>query len=72
MKCRMCEDEDSIDSEEHYLKCIKIIENIEDNEDIINAKYEDIFSNNIDDQIAITRQFEAIFKIRQKIFNFKY
>ena len=72
MKCRMCEDENSIDSEEHYLKCSKILENFDDNEDILNAKYEDIFSQNIDEQISITRIFETIFKIRQKILNIKY
>ena len=72
MRCQICEDENSVDSEEHYLKCTKILENIDDNIDILNARHGDIFSKNIDEQISITKIFQTVFKIRQKLLHSKY
>ena len=44
MKCRICDDDESIDSEEHYLKCSKVMEHFNDNN-------EDIKRSNADDDI---------------------
>ena len=73
MKCRICDDDESIDSEKHYLKCSKVIEHFDaNNEDISNATYDDIFSEEIEKQISITKTFELVFKIRFKLTNIKY
>ena len=69
MKCRLCENDTEIESEEHYLKCTKILENIDNKEDILTAKYEDIFSNDIKKQISITKVFDKILKLRCKLLN---
>ena len=42
----------------------KNLENIDNVEELQNAHYEDIFSQNIDDQIRITKIFIKVFKIR--------
>ena len=69
MKCHLCQDESEIESEEHYLKCQKILQNIDDKEILLTAKYENIFSNDIEKQISITKVFDKIFKLRCKLLN---
>ena len=67
MKCRLCDDDQEDESESHYLKCLKILENIDNKDEILNVKYEDIYSQNIEKQISITKIFDKIFKIRTKL-----
>ena len=55
MQCRLCDDSTEIESEELYLKCTKILQNLEDNFDILNVRYVHIYSNNINEQLAITK-----------------
>ena len=64
MQCRLCEKDE--DSERHYLKCDKISNKIDPSIDLNQAKYENIFSSNIEEQINITRIFDQIFKIRSR------
>ena len=66
MKCSLCESSSEEESETHLLKCTKIHENIDAKDVIVlkNAKYEHIFSNNIDDQVTITKIFAKVFKTR--------
>ena len=68
MQCRLCEDKSEEESEKHLLKCSKIIQQCT-NLDISNAKYEDIFSEDIDTQISITKIFTFVFKTRAKLLN---
>ena len=65
MQCRLYEKDE--DSERHYLKCEKILQNIDPSIDLNTAKYEHIFSSDIEDQINITRIFDQIIKIRSKM-----
>ena len=65
MQCRLCEKFE--DSEKHYLECEKILENIGSNVDLTRAKYEDIFSSDLRDQISITKIYEQVFKTRTKL-----
>ena len=51
MQCSVCNDKNSEESEIHLLKCSKILENIDSNVDLKNAKYDNIFSDNLEDQI---------------------
>ena len=69
MECRLCNDNTEIESEKHYLKCTKILENLEDNFDISNVKYENIFSDDIDEQLIVTKAFDKVFKLRRKLLN---
>ena len=69
MECRLCNDSSEIESEEHLLKCTKIQESIEENSDIQNVKYENIFSDNIDEQLIVTKVFDKVFKLRRKLLN---
>ena len=69
MRCRLCDDDQEIESEEHYLKCTKILQNFDNKEEISAAKYEHIFSQDIEKQISITKTFDKIFKIRTKLLN---
>ena len=63
--CRLCKKEE--DSEKHYIECDYIKENIDQSIDLTQAKYEHIFSSDIEDQIIITKIFDQIFKTRSKL-----
>jgi len=65
MQCRLCEKFE--DSEKHYLECEKMLANIGSNFDLTRAKYENIFSSDLKDQISITKIYEQIFKTRTKL-----
>ena len=62
MHCTLCEDNSEEESEAHLLKCTKILDKLD--EDISNVSYEQIFSQNIDEQIKITKVFSKILKVR--------
>ena len=55
------------DSEMHMLECNTIIDEIDNEVDLNNVKYEDIFSDNIDDQVNITKTYEKILRIRNRM-----
>ena len=67
MTCRLCKDTTEDESETHLLKCSKIIENVDI--DLSNAQYENIYSDNLEEQISITKIFSAIFKARFLLLN---
>ena len=69
MQCRLCDDDKDIESEEHYLTCIKILQNIDNKNELLGVKYEHIFSEDLEKQISITKIFDKIFKIRTKLLN---
>ena len=65
MKCSLCEDDSQEETEIHLLKCVKILAEIKNTLDITSAKYGDIFSENIEDQVTITKTFNEVLKIRK-------
>ena len=67
MFCRICDNKTDEESENHLLKCQTILNHIDGNIDISNARYEHIFSENLDEQVSITKVFQSILKIRFKI-----
>ena len=71
MKCRLCDNPNEDESEIHLLNCIKIQENIESSIDLPNAKYEQIYSDNLEDQVNITKIFDLVFKTRRRILGSK-
>ena len=71
MKCRLCDNPNEDESEIHLLKCIKISENIESSSDLSNATYEQIFSDNLEDQVSITKIFDLVFKTRRRLLGSK-
>ena len=60
MQCSVCNEKNNEESEIHLLHCTIIIENI--NIDLTNAKYENIFSDNLEEQTTITKIFNKVFK----------
>ena len=64
MHCLLCNDKNTEESEIHLISCPKIIENVDSNLDVKNAKYENIFSDNIEDQIHITKIFDKILRTK--------
>ena len=62
MTCFLCQNDE--DSERHLLKCPKILENIDNPTDLENISYENIYSQNIDEQIIVSKIFDKIFKVR--------
>ena len=71
MKCSLCEDESEEESECHLLRCPKIVAEIKDPRNITNATYEDIFSDNIDTQVNITKIFNEVLKVRKVLIHNK-
>ena len=71
MQCRLCGDKNEEESETHLLKCDKIRENINSKYDLTDASYENIFSDNVEDQISITKIFNEVFKIRNTLLSSK-
>ena len=69
MFCRICENQTEEESERHLLKCSKILNHLDKNIDIANAKYESIYSDNLEEQVLITKVFHSILKIRLKLLN---
>ena len=77
MQCRLCGDKNEDESEKHLLNCQTIKQEqakltVDHNcasSELLNAKYEDIFSDNIEKQISITKKYDLIFKTRDSILN---
>ena len=46
------------------LNCKKILENIDGDINVNDAKYEDIFSDKLEDQIFITKLFDKVLRTR--------
>ena len=65
MQCSLCEDENEEESEIHLLKFEKIREKIGSKANLADARYENIFSDNIDEQVAITKIFDQVFKTKK-------
>ena len=55
-----------IDSQEHILKCDKIILHLDktQQESLDNVKYEDLFGN-FNEQFNVTKVFQALIKVRE-------
>ena len=64
MHCVLCNDKNTEESEIHLISCPKIIENVDSNLDMKNAKYENIFSDNLDDQIQKIKIFDKILRAK--------
>ena len=67
MKCRLCDDQNEDESEIHLIKCIKIRENIDQGFDLSKALYENIHSDDLEEQIFITKIFDLILKTRSRL-----
>ena len=65
MLCSLCKDESEEESEPHLLRCSKILSEVKNDIDVINAKYGNIFSDNIEDQVKITKIFSKVFKAKK-------
>ena len=65
MHCSLCEDKSVPESEMHLLKCPIIVADIGNEIDLKNANYKDIFSNDIQKQVKITKIFDKVFKSRK-------
>ena len=64
MQCRYCENESEVESEVHLINCSKISENIDPDVDLADACYDNIFSEEIEDQVSITKVFNNIQRTR--------
>ena len=62
MSCRICQVEDSIESDQHLLTCRQVISVLKDSTNILKVKYEDIFDN-LSSQIEITKIYEIVIPI---------
>ena len=71
MKCRLCDNPNEDESEIHLLKCIKIQESIDSSIDLPNVIYENIYSDNLEDQVFITKVFDLVFKTRSRLLGSK-
>ena len=69
MLCKLCHDKNEEESESHLLKFEIIHENISSEINLTSAKYENIFSENLEEQIQIVKIFDKIFKLRSKLLN---
>ena len=67
MFCSLCKNNTEEESEKHLLKCIKILEGIDNPSEIRNAIYENIFSDILEDQIQITKIFAKVVKYRRTL-----
>ena len=65
MSCSLCRDDSQEETETHLLECSKIITKINTKD----VKYEDIFSENIDKQVKITKIFNQVMKTKKLILN---
>ena len=70
MQCRLCDDKNEEESERHLIKCSKIIQHYSGSTvDLLNAKYEHIFSQNIEEQIEVSKVSNLILKTRSRLLN---
>ena len=60
----MCSLDSEQESEKHLMKCSEVLKNIDQEFNLIDANYSDIFSEDISNQINITKIFEKIMKIK--------
>ena len=64
MNCSICQLDSTEESEKHLLQCSEIVKKIDTEINLIDAKYDDIFSESMEDQVQITKIFEKIMKIK--------
>ena len=64
MQCSICQLDSMDESEQHLHQCSEIIKKIGTEFNLIDANYEDIFSENIEDQVNITKIYKKIMKIK--------
>ena len=70
MQCRLCDEKNEEESENHLINCNKIMQHYPGSTvDLLNAKYENIFSQNIEEQIQVTKIYNLIFKTRSRLLN---
>ena len=62
MQCRICNLNE--ESEKHLINCSEVVKKIGGEFNLNEANYLDIYSENIESQIKITRIFEKIMKIK--------
>ena len=63
-----CGDKNEDESEKHLLQCQKITQEYKGTiSDLLNSKYEDIFSEDIKKQISITKMNDFVFKTRERM-----
>jgi predicted O-linked N-acetylglucosamine transferase (SPINDLY family) len=65
MKCSLCKDPSEDESEIHLLQCPKILGEIANEVDTTNSNYMDIFRDNLQKQVTITRIFDNVFKTKK-------
>ena len=70
MGCRVCGESEVEESQSHQLECITLINRCPElyNDSIIN--YDDIYSN-ISKQVRVTKLFDKVLRVRDKIFEEK-
>ena len=60
--CRLCEQTDEIESEEHVMKCVNIVSEGNLKTELENIAFTDIFGN-LEKQIKIVKVLNKVFKI---------
>ena len=66
LNCDLCTDNE-IQSDNHLLQCSTIIEECSQLSSDISSEYEDIFSNDVQNQMKITKLYSAVFKTKTKL-----
>ena len=64
MHCLLCNDKNTEESEIHLLSCPKIVENVDPNLELKNINFDNIFSDNLEDQIYITKVFDKVLRTK--------
>ena len=71
MLCSLCEDKQE-ESEEHLLVCKPIKNQVRNECDLSEARYMDIFSGNIGEQLKITKIFQKVLNANKTLMNMKW
>ena len=64
MHCLLCNDKNTEESEIHLLSCPKIIENVDPNLELKNINFDNIFGDNLEDQIYITKILDKVLRTK--------
>ena len=70
MLCLLCEDKQE-ESEEHLLVFKPIKNQVRNECDLSEARYMDIFSGNISEQLKITKIFQKVLNAKKTLMNMK-
>ena len=62
MQCRICNLDE--ESERHLIQCTEVLKKMDEDFNFTEVDYLDIFSQNLDNQITITKIFEKIMKVK--------